>query len=98
MSANNKQVGGEHYKRYAVEPWDFIIQNNLSYLCGNVVKYVVRADDKGGVQDIDKAIHYLEKMREQFAKVDVDPKVERRMQRTGSAEDRRPAQEEIEGC
>jgi hypothetical protein len=80
MSANNKQVGGEHYKRYAVEPWDFIIQNNLSYLCGNVVKYVVRADDKGG------------------AKVDVDPKVERRMQRTGSAEDRRPAQEEIEGC
>jgi hypothetical protein len=48
--------------------------------------------------DIDKAIHYLEKMREQFAKVDVGPKVERRMQRTGSAEDRRPAQEEIEGC
>jgi hypothetical protein len=48
MSANDKQVGGEHYKRYAVEPWDFIIQNNLSYLCGNVVKYVVRADDKGG--------------------------------------------------
>jgi len=70
MSANDKQVGGEHYKRYAVEPWDFIVKNGLSYLAGNVIKYVVRADAKDGVKDIDKAIHYLEKMREQIALVE----------------------------
>ncbi len=98
MSANNKQVGGEHYKRYAVEPWDFIIQNNLSYLCGNVVKYVVRADDKAGVQDIDKAIHYLEKMREQFVKVDVETKVERRMQESERLRWHEINDKEIEGC
>jgi len=54
------QVGGSHYKRYAIQPIEYTVANGLSYLAGNVVKYVTRYKDKGGAEDIRKAIHYLE--------------------------------------
>ena len=59
-----KQVGGDHYSKLKIQPVDYILQNNLGYLEGNVVKYVTRHLDKNGVQDIDKAIHYLEMIKE----------------------------------
>ena len=62
-SANEKQVGGKHYK-IAIEPWDFILANNLGFLEGNAIKYIVRHKQKNGIQDISKAIHYLEKLKE----------------------------------
>ena len=34
------------------------------YLRGNVIKYVARCDDKGGIDDLKKAAHYLEKLIE----------------------------------
>lgn len=64
MSANDKQVGGEHYKGKAIQPWDFIISNELGYLEGNVIKYVSRYKKKNGMQDLQKAKHYLEKLME----------------------------------
>ena len=64
MTANNIQHGGTHYKDKAVQPWDYIISNNLGYLEGNVVKYVSRWRDKGGIQDLQKARHYLDKLIE----------------------------------
>jgi hypothetical protein len=64
MTANNVQHGGTHYKDKAVQPWDYIIGNNLGYLEGNVVKYVSRWRDKGGIQDLQKARHYLDKLIE----------------------------------
>jgi hypothetical protein len=63
LSANNTQVGGEHYQK-KIQPWDYIIANNLGYLEGNIVKYISRWKDKGGVQDLRKAQHYLEKLME----------------------------------
>ena len=63
MTANSTQVGGDHYQK-AVQPWDYIIANNLGYLEGNVVKYVSRWRDKGGIQDLHKAAHYLQKLIE----------------------------------
>ena len=62
--ANNVQVGGNHYKGKAVQPWDYIVGNNLGYLEGNIVKYVSRWKDKNGVQDLRKAQHYLQKLIE----------------------------------
>jgi hypothetical protein len=47
-----------------MQPWDYIIANNLNYLEGNVVKYVSRWRQKGGVEDLRKAKHYLEKLIE----------------------------------
>lgn len=64
MAANAVQIGGTHYKGKAVQPWDYIISNNLGYLEGNIVKYVSRWKDKGGVEDLKKAQHYLAKLIE----------------------------------
>lgn len=64
MSANDTQVGGEHYKGKAIQPWDYIVSNNLGYLEGNVVKYVSRWQVKGGIDDLRKAQHYLAKLIE----------------------------------
>ena len=63
MTINDKQVGGTHYL-LNIEPWDYIIANQLGYLEGNVVKYVTRHKSKGGRADILKAIRYLEKILE----------------------------------
>ena len=62
MSANN--TGPDHYKDKPMQPWDFIVANNLGYLEGNVVKYVSRWRQKGGVEDLRKAKHYIEKLIE----------------------------------
>lgn len=64
MKANESQVGGGHYKAKAIQPWDYITSNNLGYLEGNIVEYVSRWKDKGGIQDLEKARHYLEKLIE----------------------------------
>ena len=62
--ANEIQVGGTHYKNKAIQPWDYIASNNLGYLEGNVVKYVSRWKDKGGLVDLEKAMHNLQKLIE----------------------------------
>ena len=59
-----KQVGGNHYNRKIIQPWDYIYANNLCYFTGNCVKYVSRWKDKGGVDDLKKARHYLDKLIE----------------------------------
>ena len=64
MGANEEQVGGRHYIDKAIQPWDFIVQNNLGYLEGCIVKYVSRYKEKGGVEDLVKASHYLDKLIE----------------------------------
>ena len=53
MAANNFQIGGDHYAKNAIQPWDYIVANELGYLEGNIVKYITRWRDKGGLQDID---------------------------------------------
>lgn len=62
--ANSKQVSGSHYSDKEIQPWDYIYANNLCYFTGNCVKYVSRWRDKGGIDDLKKAIHYLEKLIE----------------------------------
>lgn len=61
---NDKQVGGDHYKKVPIQPWDYIISNNLGFLEGNIIKYVTRYQEKNGKQDLLKAKHYLEKLIE----------------------------------
>lgn len=64
MTANDEQVGGRHYIDKAIQPWDYIIANQLGYLEGNIIKYVSRYKEKGGVEDLIKASHYLDKLIE----------------------------------
>jgi hypothetical protein len=63
-SANDIQVGGDHYKSRKIQVWDFVVENGLGFLEGNVVKYVSRFRQKGGVDDLRKAEHYLKKLIE----------------------------------
>lgn len=63
-SALNKQVGGNHYKQFAIQPVEFINTNNLSYMVGNVIKYVTRYPFKNGIDDLEKAKHYIEMLIE----------------------------------
>lgn len=61
--ADNKQVGGSHY-HIPISPLEIIEANNLYFFEGSVLKYLLRYRKKNGVQDLQKAIHYLEKMIE----------------------------------
>lgn len=58
--AIKRQVGGSHYSRYKIQPVDFILANDLDWCEANAIKYITRHKDKNGVEDIRKAIHYLE--------------------------------------
>lgn len=60
MSALDVQVSGDHYKKKAIQPVEYIHANGLGFCEGNVVKYVTRWKDKGGVGDLEKARHYLD--------------------------------------
>jgi hypothetical protein len=69
MTSDRIQVGGSHYTELAVQPWA-AMQSWMSteafagFLRGNVIKYVARCDAKGGVEDLRKARHYLDKLIE----------------------------------
>ena len=60
MSAYDKQVGGSHYKKMKIQPSKFVIENKLLFPEGNVIKYICRHQYKGGKQDLEKAIHFIE--------------------------------------
>lgn len=64
MSALETQEGGSHYKTMAIQPVEFITKNSIPYLEGNVIKYVSRHSAKNGIEDIKKAIHYLQLIAE----------------------------------
>lgn len=66
-SPTDKQVGGTHYQ-LPIQPIEYILANGLGYCEANVVKYVSRWRNKGGIQDLKKAIHYLEMLIEQEEK------------------------------
>ena len=60
MSAYKKQVGGKHYLKYKVQPSKFVVENKLLYPEGCVIKYILRHQDKGGKQDLEKAKHFID--------------------------------------
>ena len=54
------QVGGNHYQKYKIQPVEFIMKNNVPYVEGNVIKYVMRFRNKNGLEDLLKARQYLD--------------------------------------
>lgn len=60
--ANDTQHGGTHYKQFkGVEPWDVVTAWGLGYLDGTALKYIARWQHKNGVEDLKKAMHFLQK-------------------------------------
>lgn len=63
------QVGGSHYCQYPIEPITFIQENNVPFCEGNVIKYIMRWRDKGGVDDLRKAKQYIDFLIDKELKV-----------------------------
>ena len=61
--ANDRQVGGNHYKA-EFEHWDFVLMHKMPYMEAQIFKYVLRWREKDGVEDLEKAKHFLEKLIE----------------------------------
>ena len=64
VNALKEQVSGDHYSKLAIQPVEYITANKLTYLQGNVIKYVTRYKDKNGLQDLEKAKHYIDMLIE----------------------------------
>jgi hypothetical protein len=62
--ALSTQIGGDHYKSMKIQTVDFCMANELDYCQANVIKYVCRYEQKNGIEDLNKAIHYLELLKE----------------------------------
>ena len=60
QKASKIQIGGSHYSEMAIQPIEFIHKNNLSFIQGNIIKYVCRYKSKGGIQDLNKAKHCID--------------------------------------
>lgn len=58
--ASNRQVGGDHYKKLAIQPAEYCFRNNLNNLESEAISYITRNRFKNGSEDIKKAIHSLE--------------------------------------
>ncbi len=58
-SVLDSQVGGSHYRDKKIQPWEAIVAWGLDYFRGDAVSYIARSEEKGGAEDILKAIHYL---------------------------------------
>ena len=55
-----KQVGGNHYQTMKIQPAEFINKNKMLFAEGNAIKYICRHINKGGLQDLEKAKHYID--------------------------------------
>lgn len=60
MKATETQIGGGHYAKYKIQPTEFIYKNNVPFIEGNIIKYVMRHRDKNGIEDLKKARHYID--------------------------------------
>jgi len=74
MSAYKKQIGGQHYLKYKVQPSKFVVENKLLYPEGCVIKYILRHQDKGGKQDLEKAKHFIDMIIERDYKDEKEKK------------------------
>lgn len=59
---DNKQVGGDHYKKKKITPWEIIDMLDLNFYEGSALKYLLRYRDKNGLQDLQKLKHYVDKL------------------------------------
>jgi len=62
LTSRDRQVGGDYYSMCTIQPWDIVIEYNLSFFLGSAIKYQLRnKDPKKRIEDLHKAIHCIEK-------------------------------------
>ena len=63
-TANDRQVGGQHYRQGGLQHWDLVHKYRMDYFVGQVTRYLSRAHLKNGREDYEKAVHYIDKRAE----------------------------------
>lgn len=63
QGALEAQVGGDHYKKFKIQPWEIVDEYDLCFYSGNVLKYLLRVKTNK-LEDLKKARHYLDKLIE----------------------------------
>lgn len=58
--ALDSQVGGDHYRKLAIQPMEYSMRNGLNACQHSAIKYVTRYKDKGGIEDLHKAKHCID--------------------------------------
>lgn len=58
-NALDEQIGGNHYKKFKIQPMEFCYENGIPSVESSIIKYVVRHRDKNGKQDLEKAAHLI---------------------------------------
>lgn len=81
MPANETQIGGDHYRKHKIQPWDAYEEwlghdGFVGNLRGNILSYLIRYKDKGGVADLKKARHDLDKLIEVESEPTQGPEVQ----------------------
>ncbi len=60
QNARSVQIGGDHYKKFAIQPFDFITANNVPWAEASAIVYLLRWRDKNGLEDLRKARHFID--------------------------------------
>lgn len=62
MKSLENQVGGDYYKTMVIQPIEYVIKNNLSFLQGCIIKRISRYNRTGGkgIEDLEKIIHEVQ--------------------------------------
>jgi hypothetical protein len=74
--ANAHQVGGSHYRDMAIQPVEFIHRNGIGFIEGSVIKYVCRWRKKNGIEDLNKAKHFINLLIEMETRDGQDPEAD----------------------
>jgi len=69
LSVKSGQIGGDHYQKAALQPWDIFLAWGLDPWAANVVKYILRFPYKNGLEDLKKAKHYVDFLIEHYDEV-----------------------------
>jgi hypothetical protein len=68
-TVKSEQVGGDHYQKSELQPWDIFLAWGLDPWAANVVKYILRFPHKNGLEDLQKAKHYVDFLIQHYDEV-----------------------------
>lgn len=74
--ATDRQVSGKHYVGLKIQPMKYSMLNGLDACQHTAIKYITRFRDKGGLEDLDKAIHCIEMLKEYYEQELIDKKAD----------------------
>ena len=63
FESKNSKIKPKYYGT-GIDVIEFCLRNNLTFMQGNVIKYVTRYKNKNGIEDLEKAKEYIDRLIE----------------------------------